>query len=84
MPYLRFKIGQMKWESLTCATRWPPTSVPGRCMPRKRKPGPDDRGDEMRPETVADIRRALEKAGITIIEENGGGPGVRLAKRRKR
>ena len=24
------------------------------------------------------IRRALENAGIEFIEENGGGPGVRL------
>lgn len=41
-----------------------------------------ERGEDMRPETVADIRRAFEKAGIVFIEENGGGPGVRLAKRR--
>ncbi len=28
--------------------------------------------------TLADIRRALEDAGIIFIDENGGGPGVRL------
>ncbi|NBB82690.1 MAG: helix-turn-helix domain-containing protein [Alphaproteobacteria bacterium] len=28
--------------------------------------------------TLADIRRALETAGITFIDANGGGPGVRL------
>jgi transcriptional regulator with XRE-family HTH domain len=27
------------------------------------------------------IRRALETAGVEFIDENGGGPGVRLAKR---
>lgn len=27
------------------------------------------------------IREALEAAGIQFIEENGGGPGLRLAKR---
>jgi hypothetical protein len=27
------------------------------------------------------IRRALETAGVEFIEENGGGPGVRLKKR---
>ena len=27
------------------------------------------------------IRRALEKAGVEFIEENGGGAGVRLRKR---
>ncbi len=30
--------------------------------------------------TLADIRRALEEAGIIFIDENGGGPGVRLKK----
>ena len=30
------------------------------------------------------IRRALETAGVEIIEENGGGPGVRLRKRQRR
>ena len=28
--------------------------------------------------TLADIRRALEDAGIVFIDPNGGGPGVRL------
>jgi hypothetical protein len=27
------------------------------------------------------VRRAFEEAGIEFIEENGGGPGVRLRKR---
>jgi hypothetical protein len=27
------------------------------------------------------VRRALEAAGIEFIDENGGGPGVRLRKR---
>jgi transcriptional regulator with XRE-family HTH domain len=30
------------------------------------------------------IRRALETAGVEFIDENGGGPGVRLRKRQKR
>jgi predicted transcriptional regulator len=34
--------------------------------------------------TVQRIRAALEKAGIQFIEENGGGPGVRLRKKQKR
>jgi len=29
------------------------------------------------------IRRALESAGIEFIDENGGGPGVRLRKRQR-
>jgi len=30
------------------------------------------------------IRRALEAAGVEFIAENGGGPGVRMAKHRKK
>ena len=30
--------------------------------------------------SVATIRRALEDAGVEFIDENGGGPGVRLRK----
>src|SRR5437762_13676447 len=29
------------------------------------------------------VRRALEAAGVEFIDENGGGPGVRLRKRHK-
>ena len=31
--------------------------------------------------TVAALRKALEAAGVEFIDENGGGPGVRLRKR---
>jgi hypothetical protein len=30
------------------------------------------------------VRHALEAAGIEIIDENGGGPGVRLRKRQQK
>jgi transcriptional regulator with XRE-family HTH domain len=30
------------------------------------------------------IRRAFEAAGVEFIDENGGGPGVRLQKRQRR
>jgi transcriptional regulator with XRE-family HTH domain len=30
--------------------------------------------------TLADLREALEVAGVEFIPENGGGPGVRLRK----
>jgi hypothetical protein len=36
-----------------------------------------------RDETGAKIRSALESAGIEFIDENGGGPGVRLKKRQR-
>jgi hypothetical protein len=29
------------------------------------------------------VRRALEAAGVAFIDENGGGPGVRLRKRQR-
>jgi ribosome-binding protein aMBF1 (putative translation factor) len=32
------------------------------------------------PSTASAIRTALEAAGVEFIEENGGGPGVRLRK----
>jgi predicted transcriptional regulator len=37
-----------------------------------------------RDETGMKIRSALESAGVEFIDENGGGPGVRLAKRRSK
>jgi transcriptional regulator with XRE-family HTH domain len=37
-----------------------------------------ERGEELRPATVAAIRAALEAAGAVFIPENGGGAGVRL------
>ena len=43
-----------------------------------------ERGEDMRADTLADVRSAFEKAGVVFIEENGGGPGVRLKKKRKR
>ena len=30
------------------------------------------------------LRRALETAGVEFIDENGGGPGVRLRKRQQK
>jgi len=37
-----------------------------------------------RSETGSKIRFALERAGIEFIDENGGGPGVRMRKRLRR
>jgi hypothetical protein len=36
---------------------------------------------EPRRATLDVIRRALEAAGVEFIDENGGGPGLRLRKR---
>jgi transcriptional regulator with XRE-family HTH domain len=37
-------------------------------------------GEELKPRTLSAIQKALETAGIQFISENGGGPGVRLAR----
>ena len=39
-----------------------------------------ERGEDLRPATVAAIRAALEAAGVEFIAENGGVAGVRLRK----
>jgi transcriptional regulator with XRE-family HTH domain len=38
-------------------------------------------GAETRQATLAVLKWALESAGVEFIDENGGGPGVRLRKR---
>ena len=40
-----------------------------------------ERGEELKERTVDALQRALEDAGIKFIDENGGGPGVRLRRR---
>jgi predicted transcriptional regulator len=39
-----------------------------------------ERGEALRPRTLAAIRAALESAGVIFVGENGEGPGVRLRK----
>ena len=39
-----------------------------------------ERGESLNARTLAAIRAAFEAAGVEFIEENGGGPGVRLRK----
>lgn len=39
-----------------------------------------ERGEELKAATIAAIRAALEAAGVEFIDENGGGPGVRLVR----
>jgi transcriptional regulator with XRE-family HTH domain len=43
-----------------------------------------ERGDELKERTIEALQRALEGAGVEFIDENGGGPGVRLRKQPKR
>lgn len=37
-------------------------------------------GSDARVSSVDSLRSALERAGVTFIDENGGGAGVRLTK----
>ena len=39
-----------------------------------------ERGEALKPTTLAAIRAALEAAGVIFVDENGQGPGVRLRK----
>jgi transcriptional regulator with XRE-family HTH domain len=39
---------------------------------------------ESRQATLAVLRQAFELAGVEFIDENGGGPGVRLKRQQKR
>lgn len=43
-----------------------------------------ERGEELKERTIDALQRALEGAGIKLIDENGGGPGVRLRKRQQK
>ena len=43
-----------------------------------------ENGSDALGETLRRIRRVFEDAGITFIDENGGGPGIRLKKRDER
>ena len=37
-----------------------------------------ERGESLKLATIETVRTALEAAGVEFIEQNGGGPGVRL------
>ena len=40
-----------------------------------------ENGADAKQSTMDRLQRALEAAGVELIDENGGGPGVRLKKR---
>lgn len=43
-----------------------------------------ENGADAKQSTMDKLQHALEAAGIEFIEENGGGPGVRLRKRHQK
>jgi transcriptional regulator with XRE-family HTH domain len=43
-----------------------------------------ENGADAKQSTIDKLQHALEAAGIEFIQENGGGPGVRLRKRHQK
>ena len=43
-----------------------------------------ENGSDARQSTIDRLRQALEAAGVVFIDENGGGPGVRLRKQQQK
>jgi transcriptional regulator with XRE-family HTH domain len=43
-----------------------------------------ERGEDLKERTIEALQRTFEAAGIEFIDENGGGPGVRLKKRQQK
>ena len=43
-----------------------------------------ENGADARQSTMERLQHALEAAGVEFIDENGGGPGVRLRKRHQK
>jgi transcriptional regulator with XRE-family HTH domain len=43
-----------------------------------------ENGADAKQSTIDRLKHALENAGIEFIDENGGGPGVRLRKRHQK
>jgi transcriptional regulator with XRE-family HTH domain len=43
-----------------------------------------ERGEDLKERTIEALQHTLEKAGVEFIDENGGGPGVRLKKRQQK
>lgn len=43
-----------------------------------------ENGADAKQSTMDRLQQALEAAGIEFIEENGGGPGVRLQRRQRK
>jgi len=71
---LRAARGLLGWSQSELAER------AGLSLPTvKRVEG--DAGPRVSEVARATLRRALESAGVEFIDENGGGPGVRLRKR---
>ena len=73
---LRAARGLIGWSQTDLATR------AGLSLPTVKRVEAD-MGIRVSDDARLKLRRALEYAGIEFIDENGGGPGVRLRKRQQ-
>ena len=76
---MRAARGLLGWSQTQLA------EAAGRSLPTiKRLEREDGEGPSVSDEVRLAVQSALEKAGVVFIPENGGGAGLRLAKRSKR
>ncbi len=64
------------------ALKWTVQELAGQAAVSKNTVVAVEGGGEAHAATMAAIETALRKGGVEFIDENGGGVGVRLAKRR--
>jgi transcriptional regulator with XRE-family HTH domain len=74
---IRAARGLLGWSQLKLAER------AGLSLPTVKRVE-IDLGLRVSEEARNKLRRALEAAGVEFIDENGGGPGVRLRKRHQK
>jgi transcriptional regulator with XRE-family HTH domain len=76
---IRAARGLLGWSQTELA------EAAGRSLPTiKRLEREDGDGPTVSDDVRGAVQKALEKAGVEFIAENGGGAGVRLSKRKKR
>lgn len=76
---IRAARGLLGWSQTALA------EAAGRSLPTiKRLERGDGEGPTVSDDVRATVQATLEKAGVEFIPENGGGAGVRLAKRGKK
>ena len=76
---IRAARGLLGWSQTQLA------EAAGRSLPTiKRLEREDGEGPAVSDDVRGAVQKALEKAGVEFIPENGGGAGVRLAKRGKK
>jgi len=74
---LRAARGLLGWSQSKLAVR------AGLSLPTVKRVE-SDLGPRVSDDARSKLRRALESAGVEFIDENGGGPGVRLRKRQQK